>query len=428
MLVVIVGSGGREHALALACAADADVVVVPGSPGIEDHDSGIWVSGPVGETQLLDILVAYKADLYVIGPEQPLVDGLADSLRARGCVVFGPGADGAALEGSKALLKEVLDSAGVPCATSVTCRTEAEARAALEDLSEGYVVKTDGLAAGKGVLVTDDLDEAIADAVAKLRGQSFGAAGRTVVVEERLSGPEISVFFVCDGRRAVALPAAQDHKRLLDDDHGPNTGGMGAFSPVPGVGDEVLAELCRDFAEPTLHELTRRGIDFRGVLFGGFMLTSSGPRLLEYNVRFGDPETQVVLPRFDGSLVGLLMCAAQGDVTRAAPWRVRPDAVVAVVAAAAGYPVAPETGAPIAGLEEVGAVPDVRVLHAGTGFDLETGWFVNGGRVLNVVASGATLDEARERAYEGLACISWPGLQYRSDIGAAGLAAAPTLI
>lgn len=423
MLVVVVGSGGREHALALALARSAEVVVVPGSAGIEDHSAGIWVSSTVASAQLVDILDAYRADLYVIGPEAPLVDGLADALRARGRLVFGPGADGAALEGSKALLKEVLLAAGVPCASSVTCRTEAEARAALEDLAGGYVVKTDGLAAGKGVFVTDDLEAAVNDAVAKLRGESFGAAGRTIVIEERLAGPEISVFFVCDGQRAVALPAAQDHKRLLDGDRGPNTGGMGAYSPVPGVSDDMVAELARVFVEPTLAELSRRGIDFRGVLFGGFMLTEDGPRLLEFNVRFGDPETQVVIPRIEGDLARLLVAAAAGNLDDAPRWTVSSDCVVAVVAAAAGYPAALESGSIIEGLEEAGQVPGVRILHAGTAFDVEYGWRVAGGRVLNVTARAANLMEARERAYEAIGQLSWPGMQYRRDIGSSVIGA-----
>ena len=319
MRVCIVGSGGREHALAEALAATADVVVTPGNPGIP------WSASAPPE--------AIEADLFVIGPEAPLVDGLADRLRARGAAVFGPGADGARLEGSKAWMKDVLVRAGVPTAAHRSFRgpQAAEAVEFLRSLPGPYVVKSDGLAAGKGVLVTDDLGEAMEDLRAKLPS---GA-----VVEAGLAGPEVSLMCVCDGHDVVALPSAQDHKRVGDGDTGPNTGGMGAFSPAPAVDARHAEHLAESIVVPTLHELRRQGIDYRGVLYAGLMMTADGPYVLEYNVRFGDPETQVVLPRLGGDVAGFLASAARGRMESAPA--VRADVAVTVVAATEGYPTAP---------------------------------------------------------------------------------------
>lgn len=400
MRVVVVGSGGREHALARALArGGAEVVVTPGNPGIP----GSTATAP----EHLD------ADLYVIGPEAPLVDGLADRLRAAGRLVLGPGADGAQLEGSKAFMKEVVAAAGVPTASHATFDAAAldDACAYLDTLEGAYVIKTDGLAAGKGVLVTRDLDEARADVRSKLSGVAFGAAGRRVVIEEALPGEELSVLLVCDGHRAVALPAARDHKRLGDGDAGPNTGGMGAFSPVPGVDDDLVAHVVERFAGPTLAELRRRGIDYRGVLYAGLMLTPDGPKLLEYNVRFGDPEAQAVLPRLDGDLAGFLAAAAAGRMED--PPTVRPDVAVTVVAAASGYPSAPRTGDVIAGVDSVAGA---HVDCAGVALDTEGRLVTAGGRVLAVTAVGPDLGDARTRAYRALAGISFPGMHVRTDI------------
>ena len=397
MRVCVVGGGGREHALQEALSRTADsVVVTPGNAGIPGS-----LPAPPEEVD---------ADLFVVGPEVPLVDGLADRLRAQGRLVFGPGADGARLEGSKQWMKELLVEAGVPTARHATF-TEAEpAIAYLRSLEPPYVVKTDGLAAGKGVLVTGSLAEAGDDVRAKLSGRSFGDAGRTVVIEEGLVGAELSVLCVCDGRRAVALAPAQDFKRLGDDDTGPNTGGMGAYSPVPVAGPDVVSEVVNRAVEPTLAALRDRRIDYRGVLYCGVMLTTDGPKVLEYNIRFGDPEAQVVLPRFRGDLTALLAEAAAGHARTEPAWDER--AAVTVVLAAPGYPTAPRTGDPIAGVADASAVPGVTVFCAGVGPGPRTA----GGRVLDVTALGDDIADARRRAYEAVARISWPGMHYRTDI------------
>ena len=387
MRVAVVGSGGREHALRHVLGRTATVV----APDVD-------------------------ADLYVIGPEQPLVDGEADRLRAAGRLVFGPGADGARLEGSKAWMKRVLADAGVPTARHGVFTDLEPAVQFLKSLPGLYVVKTDGLAAGKGVLVTESLDEAIDDVAAKLSGASFGPAGRTVVIEEGLTGPELSVLAVCDGKRAVLLAPARDFKRLGDGDTGPNTGGMGAYSPVAEAGPSVAAEVLATAVEPTLATLQARGIDYRGVLYVGLMLTPAGPRVLEYNVRFGDPEAQVVLPRFAGDLAGFLAEAAAGDL-RSEPTFVD-DACVTVVLAAAGYPSAPVRGDAVSGIADAERIPGVTVFHAGTELDGDGRTVTAGGRVLDVCALRPTVAEARAVAYQAASLISFDGMQYRRDIAA----------
>ena len=380
MHVAVLGNGGREHALRWALARTATVVAA-------DAD----------------------ADLYVIGPEQPLVDGVADKLRAVGKLVFGPGADGARLEGSKGWMKEVLSAAGVATAAhgTFTGADADEAVAFLRSLPGAYVVKTDYLAAGKGVLVTDDLAEAEADVRAKL-------ASGAVVIEELMAGPELSVLAVCNGKDFVLLPPARDHKRVGDGDTGPNTGGMGAFSPVPGT--DGLLDTVGEMIAATLGELQRRGIDYRGVLYAGLMLTPDGPRMLEYNVRLGDPEAQVVLPRITSDVAELLRAAAAGEPLPVP--EVTSEAAVTVVLAAEGYPVDPRKGDVIEGIEEAAAVDGVLVFAAGVAHD-ETGRArTNGGRVLDVTAVAPTLAEARDRAYEAVQHISWPGMHYRKDIAA----------
>ncbi len=418
--VCVVGSGGREHALALVLARDTDVVVTPGNPGITGRtpEGHSLASVPTAPEEL-------EADLFVIGPEAPLVDGLADRLRAQGKLVFGPGADGARIEGSKAFMKELLDEAGVPTARFGVFTEVGPAVEFLRGLDGPWVVKTDGLAAGKGVLVTDSLAEAEADVAAKLSGDAFGAAGRRVVIEEGLVGPECSLLVLCDGERLAPLAPAQDFKRRDDGDGGPNTGGMGAYSPVPAVDDALAASLVDEAVAPLVTALRRRGIDYRGVLYAGLMLTPTGPKVLEFNVRFGDPETQVVLPRYDGNLATLLAEAAAGHLTTTP--RFSPDAAVCVVLASEGYPESPRTGDPVSGLDGAAAAPGVTVFHAGTRADADTGTVVtSGGRVLGVTGLGPTLEEARARAYAGVAAIDWPGEHHRTDIalraaaGAAG--------
>jgi phosphoribosylamine--glycine ligase len=402
MRVCVVGSGGREHALAAALGRHAEVVVTPGSPGIPGS-----VATPPGEV---------SADLVVVGPEAPLVAGLADELRAGGRLVFGPGADGARLEGSKAYMKELVAAAGVPTARHAAFTEAAPALDFLATMVPPYVVKTDGLAAGKGVLVTDSFEDAAADVADKLAGRSFGDAGRRVVIEEGMVGPELSLLAVCDGRRAVPLAPAQDFKRVGDGDTGPNTGGMGAYSPVPGMGDDVVGVVMDTCVEPTLAELNRRGIDYRGTLYAGLMLTATGPRLVEYNVRFGDPESQVVLPRLATDLAGLLTEAAAGSLTTTPTFV--DDHAVTVALCSEGYPAAPRTGDVITGIAEAEAL-GATVFCAGVGGTAGGPLVTAGGRVLNVTATGPTLAEARACAYAAASRISWPGIHYRTDIAGA---------
>ena len=405
MKVCVVGSGGREHAFAKTLSTEAEVVVTPGSAGIE---------GSTAEPA-----TSIDADLYVIGPEVPLVNGLADELRASGHYVFGPGTDGALLEASKAWMKDLVHAAGIPTAgyASFEENQMEEVAGFLLTLEPPYVVKTDGLAAGKGVLVTDDYEEAVSDARNKLSGVSFGDAGRRIIIEEGLAGPELSLFAFCDGQQAVLIPtSAQDHKRLRDDDCGPNTGGMGCYSPMPGMSSADLDELMDLAVHPTVEELKKRGIDYRGVLFAGFMMTKNGPKLLEYNVRFGDPEAQVILPRFEGNLSETLLEVAKGNLTT--PPTVSADAMVTVVLASEGYPASPRTGDVIHGIDDAKTIEGVTVFCAGVDSNIQGELVTSGGRVLNVCGRAPTLGAAREIAYKAVDAISWPGMQHRTDIGA----------
>ncbi|MEZ5382759.1 MAG: phosphoribosylamine--glycine ligase [Microthrixaceae bacterium] len=411
MRICVVGSGGREAALADVLARDGgEVMVTPGNPLIPGS-----VDIPAED---LD------ADLYVIGPEAPLVDGLADRLRHDGRLVYGPGADGAALEGSKAYLKDLLVEAGVPTARHGTFSDSDGAHEFLDTMAPPFVIKTDGLAAGKGVLVTHDAAEAHNSVDDYLSGRAFGDAGRRLVIEEGLVGPEASVFAVCDGQRGVLLSPAQDFKRIGDGDSGPNTGGMGAYSPFrppADLADGAFERLVTDeFIAPTLAALRRRGIDFRGTLYAGLMLTAAGPKLLEYNVRFGDPETQIVLPRLTSSLAELLAGAAAGELPGEPTFS--DDAMVTVICASEGYPVAPRTGNRIEGLEAARAVPGVTIYGAGVATDSSGSLVTAGGRVLSVCGRGADVAEARDRAYAGVAELSWPGMTVRTDIAAAAAA------
>lgn len=407
MRVCVVGAGGREHALAAALARTAEVVVCPGNAGM----ARLGVTCLSGPPQSVD------ADLYVIGPEEPLVRGLADELRAAGRLVLGPGAGGARLEGSKAWMKDVLTEARVPTAAYGAFDEIGPATEFLRSLPGPWVVKTDGLAAGKGVLVTDDLDAAIADTAAKLSGARFGPAGRRVVLEEGLTGAEVSVMAVCDGVRAVPLVPAQDFKRAGDGDTGPNTGGMGSYSPVPGVGDPLTEDVLDVAVRPTLAALQARGIDYRGVLYAGVMLTPQGPRVLEFNVRFGDPETQVVLPRWQGDVTAVLAAAAAGRLDTVPAPQFNPDASVCVVLVAPGYPDAPVLGQPIAGLLEAHRLDGIQLYAAGIGADpTGSGLVTAGGRVLGVGATAATAATARQLVYDAIPALSWSGMAYRRDI------------
>ena len=402
--VVVVGSGGREHALADVISRDADVVVTPGNPAIPN-------SIPTSPLEI-------DADLYVIGPEAPLVDGLADQLREQGKLVFGPGADGAQLEGSKAWMKDLVMEAGVPTADHGTFTDANLAQSFLETMAAPYVIKTDGLAAGKGVLVTDSLDDAKIAVNEYLSGTAFGGAGEKIVIEEGLVGPEISILAISDGKKAVALSPAQDFKRLHNNDFGPNTGGMGAYSPVPIATPSLVDDVLNNFIQPTITELRRRGIDYRGVLYAGLMITEGGPKLLQYNVRFGDPEAQVVLPRFESSLTDLLLEASRGDI-RTTPVFTS-DAMVTVVCASEGYPSSPRVGDRIRGMEEATNTGGVeKVYAAGIKLDEEQQPVTAGGRVLAVTGRGNTIEEARQNAYTGAGKIHWEGLHKREDIAEA---------
>ncbi|HVA44307.1 MAG TPA: phosphoribosylamine--glycine ligase [Acidimicrobiales bacterium] len=422
--ICVVGAGGREHALAQTLSRHAEVVVTPGNPGMATHAGGVNEHGAGGVSVTSEPAEGIDADLFVIGPEAPLVEGLADRLRATGRLVLGPGADGARLEGSKAWMKEMCSRARVPTARYGAFTEVGPALEFLDELASSgcsLVVKTDGLAAGKGVLVTPSREEAAEDVRAKLSGRSFGAAGTTVVLEEGLVGEEVTVLAVCDGRDFSVLPASQDHKRVGDGDTGANTGGMGAYSPVSHIAPAELDRAVRECVAPMLAALRADGIDYRGVLYAGLILTASGPRIIEYNVRLGDPEAEAVVPLLDGDVGAWLASAAAGAVDGDA--QVSSDTAVTVVMCADGYgtPDGPRTGDEISGLEAAGALAGVTVFHAGTLRDPNGRFYTAGGRVLAVTARRPDLAAARERVYEAVSMISWSGAHYRRDIGARAL-------
>jgi phosphoribosylamine--glycine ligase len=414
LTVLVVGPGGREHALARALSLDpgvAAVHVAPGNPGTAAVAT-LHEVDPMDGAAVAALAVALGADLVVVGPEAPLVAGVGDAVTARGIPVFGPTAAAARIEGSKAFAKEVMRAAGVPTSRSFVCTTPEQAAAALDELGAPYVVKDDALAAGKGVVVTEDRDEALAHA----------AGCDRVVIEEFLDGPEVSLFALCGwseagGATVYPLQPAQDFKRIGDGDAGPNTGGMGAYTPLTwapdGLVDEVLATVLR----PTVEEMARRGTPFTGLLYAGLALTSRGTRVIEFNARFGDPETQALMALLDSPLSPLLLGAATGTLGDVPPPRWKPGAAVAVVMASGGYPETSSSGDVISGLVAAEAVPDVHVIHAGTaltGGDLVTA----GGRVLAVIATGSDVAAARAAAYAGVGAISFPGAQHRTDIAA----------
>lgn len=405
MKILLLGSGGREHALARSLVADPSVTALhaaPGNPGIaalaELHAAD--ANDPAAVVALAREL---GVDLVVIGPEAPLVAGVADALREAGFDVFGPGREAAVLEGSKAFAKEVMRAAGVPTADARVCETPEQAAAALDEFGAPHVVKDDGLAAGKGVVVTDDRDAALAHAA---------SCGR-VVIEDFLDGPEVSLFAICDGATAVPLMPAQDFKRVGDGDAGPNTGGMGAYAPLPWAPEGLVDEIMRDVVNPTVAEMARRGTPFVGLLYAGLALTSRGLCVVEFNVRFGDPETQAVLALLKTPLATVLRAAARGELSELPALEWHEGAAVVVVSAAAGYPGTPATGGTIVLPDDE---DDAYVLHAGTTL-VDGQLTASGGRVLGTIGRGADLDQARERAYAHLARIDFADGFHRTDIG-----------
>ncbi|MDQ4052670.1 MAG: phosphoribosylamine--glycine ligase [Actinomycetota bacterium] len=408
MKTLVIGTGGREHALVRALAADPAVSKVhaaPGNPGMAAiatlHDVD-----PMDGEAVAALAEQVAAGLVVVGPEAPLVAGVADAVTARGIPVFGPTAAAARLEGSKAFAKEVMAAAGVPTARAFACTDAEEVAAALDELGAPYVVKDDGLAAGKGVVVTDDRSAAVAHA----------AGCERVLVEEYLDGPEVSLFAITDGSTVYPLQPAQDFKRIFDGDQGPNTGGMGAYTPLPWAPAELVEEVQATVLQPTVDEMARRGTPFVGLLYAGLALTSRGVRVVEFNARFGDPETQPLLALLESPLSPLLLGAATGSLADVPPPVWRDGAAVAVVMASAGYPESSSKGDVITGIDQAEAMDGVHVIHAGTAMsagDLVTA----GGRVLAVVGTGADLAAARESAYAGVAEVEFEGAQHRTDIG-----------
>jgi phosphoribosylamine---glycine ligase len=415
MKVLVVGAGGREHALAWGLSHSALVTDLHAAPG----NAGIARLATCHPVQAGDVegLVALShgigAGLVVVGPEAPLVAGLADVLREQGIATFGPGKDGARIEGSKTWAKELMGRANIPTARAGSFTRVADAVAFLDDLGGRAVVKADGLAAGKGVTVAGDRATAVCALTECLEEGAFGDAGATVVVEEMLEGPEVSAFALCDGDATVPLVLSQDFKRIGDGDTGPNTGGMGAYSPLPFVDERTEAAIW-ELTNRAAETMAAAGIEYRGLLYAGFMLTAQGPKVLEFNCRFGDPETEVVIPRLGSDLAEILMASATGTLADVkVAWS--PDAAVTVVLASGGYPGAYRTGVPIRGLDDAGAVEGATVFHAGTA-ERDGTVVTAGGRVLSVTGVAATLQDARAVAYEAAGRIVFDGLTYRTDI------------
>ncbi len=407
MKTLVIGTGGREHALALALSRDAQVTEVHAAPG----NPGIAAFAPVHDVDPMDgpavaaLATKLGADLVVIGPEAPLVAGVADAVRDVGIACFGPTAAAAQLEGSKAFAKQVMASAEVPTAMARVCETADQVVEALDTFGAPYVVKDDALAAGKGVVVTDDRQEAI----------DHAAQCGTVVIEEFLDGPEVSLFAITDGETVLPLQPAQDFKRALDGDEGPNTGGMGAYTPLPWAPDDLVAEVCRRVLVPTVQEMARRGTPFAGLLYAGLALTSRGVRVIEFNARFGDPETQSILSLLRTPLSALLHGAATGCLGDVGLPQWAPESSVTVVMSSGGYPATSSSGDVISGVDAANAIEGVDVIHAGTA-RVDGRLVTAGGRVLAVTATGTDLTQARERAYAGIAEISYDGAQHRNDI------------
>ena len=418
MNILLVGSGGREHALAWKIAASPltkRLVIAPGNPGMEKLGELRGDLKADDADGLAALAREIKADLVVVGPEVALAAGLADRLAAAGIPCFGPTQKAAQLETSKAFSKGFLERHEIPTAGYGVYDRVADARAALNVFKPPYVIKADGLAAGKGVAISPDKPDAEAE-IERMLGGRFGTAGARVVIEEFMDGEEGSLFALCDGQRAVLFGGAQDHKRAFDGDIGPNTGGMGAYSPAPVFTPELVETVERDIVAPTMTGMAAEGAPYRGVLYVGLMATADGPKVVEYNARFGDPECQVLMMRLAGDIVPVLLACARGDVSKVAPPAFKPQTVICVVLAAKGYPDSPLEGSIIRGAEQDFG-PHVQVFHAGTKRRPDGQLVAAGGRVLNVCAEGDDIAQARERAYEAVRKIDWPGGFSRSDIG-----------
>jgi phosphoribosylamine--glycine ligase len=413
MNILLVGSGGREHALCWKLAQSPQVETMfaaPGNPGIAEHARCVGLAA-TDHAAVVAFCAEHRIGLVVIGPEAPLVDGLADSLRAAGVPVFGPSAKAAQLEGSKGFTKALCNRANIPTARYVRANHAAEARAALAGFDLPVVIKADGLAAGKGVIIAETSEEAD-DAIGHMFAGAFGEAGAEVVIEEFMTGEEASFFAITDGSGIVAFGSAQDHKRVGEGDTGPNTGGMGAYSPAPVLTVALEAEVMERIIAPTVATLAAEGMPYSGVLFAGLMLTSEGPKLIEYNCRFGDPECQVLMTRLQTDLAELLLATAKGELASCPPPRFSDDYALTVVMAAKGYPGTPEKGGAIT----LGDVGNAKVFHAGT--VLKDGALVaNGGRVLNVTGTGSSVTEAQAVAYSAVDAITFPTGFCRRDIG-----------
>ncbi len=416
MKVLIVGSGGREHALAWKVAQSKKVEKVygaPGNPGIAQIGECVDIK-PTEVEKLADFAEREGIDLTIVGPEAPLVAGITDEFEKRGLKVFGPSKAAAQLEGSKAFAKEMMKKYGVPTAGFEVFDDPEKAKEYIRKVGAPIVVKADGLAAGKGVVVAQTVDEAI-EAVDRIMVEKvFGEAGNRVVVEECLKGEEASYLVITDGERFVPLATAQDHKAVFDGDRGPNTGGMGAYSPAPVLSGEMEKEVQEKVIKPILKGMAEEGMPFKGILYAGLMITEEGPKVLEFNVRFGDPEAQAILRRLEDDLVDVALSAVEGRLVEELHWK--PETSICVVLASKGYPGKYEKGKVITGIEEAEKVPTVAVFHAGTA--VKDGKLVtNGGRVLNVTALGKDIVEARERVYEAVKRIHFDGMHYRTDIG-----------
>lgn len=424
--VLLIGGGGREHALATAIKRSPRLRALwishPSNPGLAELGQPVDVPVDIREVyRLKQFCDHHDITLVVIGPEDPLAQGYVDALATESRLVFGPTKAGAMLEADKSWAKQLMRSASIPTAESRTFDDAEAAEAYVQSRNEPPVVKASGLAKGKGVFVCRTKEEA-RDAIEQImRRRIFGDAGRRVVIEERLNGPEASLLAMVDGSNILVLPPCQDHKRLRDDDEGPNTGGMGAFCPATTIDDALMSRIEREIIVPTVDALRREGINYRGVLYTGLMLTPAGPKVLEFNVRFGDPECQPLVARLDSDIIDLLEATAQGTLDQI-DVRWKPEAAVCVVLAADGYPDKPRSGHVIEGLDEAAMVPGVSIFHAGTKRDDQGRIVTAGGRVLNVTALGADLAQARDRAYRAVRSIRFPGMQVRTDI-AAGAAA-----